>query len=163
LIGFLAFLFCGDFVANAVWSVSHRRAASFRGQTLKLPWLWREEAWTNYNEFDLTRRYVGVALPSTAMVRYVNLSKADVPREIDGFRRLYANLSSKAPGTYTREDLIDAIFVCEDQGSNRSQILFINCISRDGRWRVTFIGLERSRSNFEMILKGVASMGTPSK
>ena len=47
-----------------------------------------------------------------------------------------------------------------DNGSNWSQFEWIICFSRDGRWHVLMTGL---KPDFEMILRGVDAMGTPSK
>jgi hypothetical protein len=163
LLGLLIWARYGDFAQNAHWSVRHQRTASFRGQKLQLPWFWREKEWTNYNEFELTRSYSGSLLDSSVTATYENFAPADVQKKIDALQGLFAKLSQRQGGVTERDDFTDPHFVCMDEKSRLSQFLFETCLSRDGRWRVTTIGLKPSRPDFEMILRGVASMGTPSK
>ena len=58
LFGFLVWVFYGEFFQNIAWDLRYHRAASFRGQSLQVPWLWREEVWTRYSEFELTRNHL---------------------------------------------------------------------------------------------------------
>jgi hypothetical protein len=156
----------GDLISSIVWGVRHQRMANFRGQTLQVPWFWREEEWANYNEFKLTRSYAVPTLSPTVTVRYENSGPDDVQRKVnnvrDGYARM-AQLSNSFRGRYESTDFSNEHYVCLDYGSNLSQFLIVNCFSRDGRWSVQILGMQPSRSDFEMILRGVASMGNPSK
>jgi hypothetical protein len=160
LFGLLLWAFYGEYLA---WDLRYHRTASFRGQSLQVPWLWREEAWTNYNEFALGRNHLLPMSPTSVTVSYESLSPADMQKEIDGFRALDAKLTHRQ-GDYLDPDAsIDSHFVCTDKGSSQSEFEWITCFSRDGRWRVVMLGLKRDRSDFATILRGVDAMGTPSK
>ena len=164
LLGFLVWVFCGDFIQTAVWSVYHQRTAKFRGQTLQVPWFWQEEVWTNYNEFQLSRSRLLWPISSTSVtVLYENLSPTDLQKEIDAMRALDAKLTHH-PGDYFDPDAsINPHFVCTDNGSSRSEFEWIICFSWDGRWSVRMLGQKQDRSDFASILRGVDAMGTPSK
>jgi hypothetical protein len=164
LLGFLIWVFYGDFIQNIAWDIRYHRTASFRGQTLQVPWLWREKEWTNYNEFELTRSHLlRPIIPTSVTVSHENLTPEYLQKEIDGMRALDAKLTHY-PGDYFDLDAsIDSHFVCTDRGSSRSDFEWLTCISRDGRWRVLMIGLKQDRSDIETILRGVDAMGTPSK
>ena len=160
---FFVWVLCGDSIQNVAWDLRYHRTASFRGQSLQVPWLWREEEWTNYNEFELTRSHLRPAVPTSVMVSYRNLSPSDMEKQIEGFRALDAKLTHH-PGDYFDPDLsIDPHFVCTDRGSSLSEFEWIACFSRDGRWSVSMPGLKQDRSDFGMILRGVDAMGTLSK
>jgi hypothetical protein len=163
LFGFLVWVFYGEFFQNAVWSVCHQRTATFRGQALQVPWLWREEKWTNYNEFKLTRSYLRPTSISSVTVSYENLTPTDLQKQIDAMRGLYTKLFPKLGSYYNDDASINPQFICMDKGTGTSQFLFMTCYSQDGRWMVRMIGLERKSSDFAMILRGVDAMGTPSK
>jgi hypothetical protein len=164
LFGLLIWVFYGDFIQNIAWDLRYHRAANFRGQTLQVPWLWREKEWTKYNEFELTGSHLlRPTFPASVSISYKNLSSADVQKNIDGLRGLSAKLSHHS-GDYSDPDAsINPHFVCMDNGSNWSQFEWIICFSRDGRWHVLMTGLKQDRPDFEMILRGVDAMGTPSK
>jgi hypothetical protein len=160
---FWTWVLLGDCIQNAAWSIDHQRTASFRGQTLHVPWLWREEEWTNYNEFNLTRSYVGTMWTTRVVVSYKNSAPADVLREVETRRENAAELSRRSIDFYERDDVIDPHFICMDSGFKSLPRLFIDCFSLDGRWDVSMRGLDRSRSDFRVILRGVGLMGKPSK
>jgi hypothetical protein len=164
LFGFLMWVFYGDFIQTVAWDLRYHRTVSFRGQALQVPWLWREEEWTKYNQFELTRsRLLWPIIPTSVTVLYENLSPADLQKEIDGMRALDAKLTHY-PGDYFDPDAsIDSHFVCTDRGSSRSDFEWTICFSRDGHWSVRMLGLKQDRFDFEMILRGVDAMGTPSK
>lgn len=168
LFGFLVWVFYGEFFQNIAWDIRYHRAASFRGQSLQVPWLWREEVWTRYSEFELTRNHLLPnrllpIFPTSVTVSYEKLTPADLQKEIDGMYALDAKLSHH-PGDFIDHDAsIDSHFVCTDRGSGWSEFEWITCFSRDGRWSVLMIGLKQDRSDFATILRGVDAMGTPSK
>ncbi len=165
LFGLVLWGFDGE---NVAWDIRYHRTVSFRGQSLKVPWLWREEEWTSYSEFELIRNHLLAnrllpVFPTSITVSYQNLSSANLQMEIDAMHALDAKLTHR-PGDYFDPDAwFDSHFVCMDRGSSRSEIEMITCFSRDGRWRVLMQGLKQDRSDFETILRGVNAMGTPSK
>ena len=79
--GFYGWVIYGDLISSVAWGIRHQRMASFRGQTLQVPWLWREEKWANYDEFQLSRSYGALALGPTVTVRYENSGPDDVQKE----------------------------------------------------------------------------------
>jgi len=166
LVGFCLWVVYRDLIASIVWGVRHQRTASFRGQTLQVPWFWREEEWTNYNEFELTRGYLRPAFSSSVTVRYENTAPSDVQRRVESKRNVHARMP-QVPGSfygdYEGDDFSRAHYVCLDEGFTWSPLLIVDCFSRDGRWSVGMFGLKQSRREFEMILRGVASMGNPTK
>lgn len=166
VVGLYSWFAYGDWISGIAWGVHHQRTASFRGQTLQVPWFWREEEWTNYNEFELTRSYRGLAFSPTVTVRYENFAPGDVQRTVESMRNLNARrpqMPGSFYGNYEGDDFSRTHYVCLDQGSIWSPILIVHCFSRDGRWMVDMIGSKQTRSEFEMILRGVASMGNPTK
>jgi hypothetical protein len=156
----------GDLIGSIAWGVRHRRTVSFRGQTLQVPWFWREEKWINYNEFELTRSYSGFAIPSSVTVRYENSGPGDVQKRLERMRINNAQ-ALKVPGwfydDYEGDNFSKAHYLCVEQGVRWSPIQAVDCFSRDGRWSVRMFGLKQTRREFEMILRGVASMGNPTK
>lgn len=156
----------GDLISSIVWGVRHKKTVSFRGQTLQVPWFWREEEWTNYNEFELTRSYRGFAIPSSVTVRYENSTSADVQKRVEMMKSNNAR-AIKVPGLfyedYEGDDFTRTHYMCLAQGLKWSPILGVDCFSRDGRWSVMIFGLKQARPEFQMILRGVASMGNPTK
>jgi len=169
LAGLYVWLAFGDLISSTIWGVRHQRTASFRGQTLQVPWFWREKTWTNYNEFELTRPYGGLAFPSDVTVRHQNISPDDVQRTVERMKRMSNESAQKfqMPNLfykdYEGDDFTRMHYLCMERGPSGSLTLFVECYSRDGRWNVSIIGLKRSRSEFETILRGVAFMGNPSK
>jgi hypothetical protein len=165
LFGLLILVFYGE---NVIWDLRYHRTATFRGQSLQVPWFWREEVWTRYSEFELTRNHLLPnrllpIFPISVTVSYENRSPADLQKVIDGMHALDAKLTHY-PGDYFDPDAsIDSHFVCTDRGSSRSEFEWINCFSLDGHWSVQMLGQKQDRSDFDTILRGVASMGTPSK
>jgi hypothetical protein len=156
----------GDLISSIVWGVRHKRTVSFRGQTLRVPWFWREEEWTNYNEFELTRRYRGFAIPSSVTVRYENSAPGDVEKRVELMKSNNAQ-ALKVPGwfydDYEGDDFSRTHYMCLAQGFKWSPILGVDCFSRDDRWSVSMFGLKQTRPELQMILRGVASMGNPTK
>ena len=166
LAGFYVWGAYGDLIESVVWGVRHQRTVSFRGQTLRVPWFWREEVWTNYNEFELTRSYSGLAFSPTVTVRYENSASENVQGEVDGIRKLYARISQvrgSFSGDYEGDNFSKTHYVCLEKGAKPTPVIFVTCFSRDGRWMVRMIGLRQSLPDFEMILRGVASMGNLTK
>ena len=166
LFGLILWLIYGDFIGSVLWGIRHQRTANFRGQTLQVPWFWREKEWTNYNEFELARIYREPRLNSLVTVRYENSSPENVPKQVERMRETNARLSSVPgyfSGDYEGNDFSTAHYVCLNLGYKWSPILIVDCLSKDGRWNVSMFGMQQSRSEFEMILRGVASMGNPSK
>jgi hypothetical protein len=156
----------GDLIGNIVWGVRHQHTAIFRGQAIRVPWLWREDEWTNYNEFELTRASREPAFISRVTVTYENSAPGDVQEKVRIMRSQNARLS-QVPGwyygDYEGDDFSKAPYVCLNTGFKSLPNLIVNCLSRDGRWRVDMFGSKQTRSEFEMILHGVASMGNPAK
>jgi hypothetical protein len=159
----------GDLISSIVWGVRHQRTANFRGQTLQVPWFWREKTWTNYNEFELTRQYAGLTLPSNIIVRYQNISPDDVESTVERMKRMSNESAQKfqIPDLFYRDydgnDFTKTHYLCMERGFSRSLMLFVECYSRDGRWSVSMWGLKQTRPELETILDGVASMGNPTK
>ena len=172
----------GDLIGDIAWGISHQHNATFRGLTLRVPWRWREEPWTNYNEFEVSRSNGGLAWRASATVYYQNLAPIEAAKIAQLERNLAAESERKVNALIARgaktispqpqsgshhdvhgDDLIEAHYECVNHGLNWSPILTDTCFSRDGRWRVEIIGYEQNRSDLGMILRGVASMGTPSK
>ena len=156
----------GDLISSIVWGVRHKRTVSFRGQALRVPWFWREEVWTNYNQFELTRSNSGLAFNPTVTVRYENSEPENAQGEVDGIRKLYARISqvpSSFYGDYEGDNFSKTHYVCLEEQSKLTPVTFVTCFSRDGRWMVRMIGLRQILPDFEMILRGVASMGNPTK
>jgi len=155
----------GGLIDSVAWGVRHQLMASFRGQTLKVPWFWREEEWVNYNEFELTRPYGGFVVPSSVTVRYEDIAPGDVQKRMEIMKRNNAQALSRVPGwfydDYKGDDFSRTNYVCLEQGLMRSSIFAVDCFSRDGRWSVRIFGSRQSQSEFELILRGVASMGNP--
>jgi hypothetical protein len=156
------------------WSItsygdfSIQRTASFRGQNLSVLWLWREERWTNYNQFELTRSGGSFVLPDSTVVRYKNATSEDMEKMVE-FGKRQRNSTPRPQvlgwfdGEYKGDDFNRTHYVCLDTGITSSPILGVECYSRDGHWMVSFFGPKQSLSEFEMILHGVASMGNPTK
>jgi hypothetical protein len=164
--GFYVWAIYGDLIGSVAWGIRHQRMASFRGQSLQVPWFWKEEKWANYNKFELTRSYGAVAFNSFVTVRYENSAPDDVQRKVDTLSKIYARISQQSGsfyGDYEGDDFIKTHYACLENGASSSSVIFVTCFSRDGRWMVSMTGLQQSRSEFEMILRGVASMGNPSK
>jgi hypothetical protein len=157
----------GDLISSIIWGVRHQRTVSFRGQALRVPWFWQEKEWTNYNEFDLTRSYGGFTSPPTSVrVRYENSAPSDIQKRVE--RMLSQNAQTvKLAGyfynNYEGNDFTKAHYVCLEQGLTWSPTLGVNCFSRDGRWIVIMFGSKQTLSEFETILRGVASMENPAK
>jgi hypothetical protein len=163
LFGFLIWVFCGDFIQTVAWDLCHHRTASFRGQTMQVPWFWREDQWTNYNEFELTRNHVPPSFISSVTVTYEHWTPTDIQKQIDAMRGLYTKLFPELGSYYNDDASINPHFICMDKETGTSQFVFMTCYSQDGRWMVRMIGLERRSPEFAMILRGVDAMGTPSK
>jgi hypothetical protein len=156
----------GDLIGSIVWDIRHQRMVSFRGQTLQVPWFWREEEWINYNEFELTRGYRGFAIPSSVTVRYENSTPGEIQQRVEIMKN--NNMQTlKVPGwfygDYEGDDFSRTHYTCLEQGLRWSPILAVDCFSRDGRWSVRMLGLKQTRPEFQIILRGVASMGNPTK
>jgi len=109
----------GDLIGSIAWDVGHQRTVSFRGQTLQVPWFWREEEWTNYNEFELKRNYRGFAIPSSVTVRYENSAPGDVQKRVERMRSNNAQ-TLKVPGwfydDYEGDDFNRTHYACLEQG-----------------------------------------------
>jgi hypothetical protein len=167
LVGLYVWGAYGDLIAAIAWGVRHQRTASFRGQTLQVPWFWREEEWTNYNEFELTRSHRAIAIPSSVTVRYENIAREDVQKRVEIMKSGNARAAAKLPdwfyGDYEGDDFSKTHYMCLEQGVSDSPILAVNCFSRDGRWSVMMLGPKQTQAEFQMILRGVASMGSPTK
>jgi hypothetical protein len=165
LVGFYTWLAYGDLIHSTVWGVRHRRMASFRGQTLQVPWFWQEEDWANYNEFELTRSYSGFTVPSKVTVKYEDSAPRDVQKIVERLRS--SAQANKIPGwfynDYEGDDFSRGHYLCLEQGAKGTAILAVDCFSRDGHWSVRIFGLKQTRREFQMILRGVDSMGTPTK
>lgn len=159
----------GDLFSSVVWGIRNQRTVSFRGQTLQVPWFWRQEEWINYNQFELTRQYGGFALSSNVTVRYQNISPGDVQGVVETRKRTAkeAEQMFHIPGLsyndFQGDDFTRAQYICLKSGLISSPMFYVDCYSRDGRWNVSISGLKRTRSEFEAVLRGVASMGNPSK
>jgi hypothetical protein len=155
-----------DLIQTIAWDIRHQRTASFRGQTLKVPWLWREEEWTNYNYFELLRTSSDPRETATVSVHYVDSSPEAVPRELENARKLAARLSGGTGGfygDYTFDEFSKSQYVCVVTGSKWAPTRMIECYSLDGRWSIWMHGTKRSLSDAGTILRGVAAMGNPSK
>jgi hypothetical protein len=169
LVSFYFWVFYGDLIGNVLWGVRYQRTASFRGQTLQVPWFWREEEWTNYNEFDLSRASRDPRLFSSVTITYENITPSDAQRRVELMRHQFTQLPQMSRvsgyfyGNYESDDFSRAQYLCLDQGFKWSPNLRVTCFSRDGRWRVAMFGSNQTRSEFEIILHGVASMGNPTK
>jgi hypothetical protein len=161
--GLLLLVNYADFFHDVAWDLRNHRIERFRGQTLQLPWFWREEQWLDYNTFELTRSYGLLTLNPSAVVTYENSAPADVQKKVDMLHGANTRLSRRLKGLTERDDFSNPNYVCLDEEFSGSQYMWMTCFSRDGRWLVDLSGSIKSRSDFEMILRGVDAMGTPSK
>jgi hypothetical protein len=156
-----------DLIWTVFWDIRHQRTASLRGQTLRLPWLWREEEWTNYNKFDLERNRGRLNLPALVTVRYEGVTPGDMEKMWESMKTHRISRPPSEPGWIDREykgdDFSRTRYVCFEMGFTWSPNLMVDCFSRDGRWTVNFFGSKQSLSEFQIILRGVASMGNPTK
>jgi len=165
--------FYGAVVEALTWGVIHQRTVHFRGQTLKVPWFWHVEEWTNYNEFELTRRRQSFPHISSVGVRYMNSSPDSVPDQIERMRksekesiekiRAMGYLTVEPDRNFARHEFTKRNWDCVDQSLIPKSFLHLTCYSLDGRWIVWLLGDEKHSEDFEMILRGVAMMGNPNK
>jgi hypothetical protein len=182
LAGMFVWLASGDLIVDFVWGIRHQHTASFRGQTLRLPFLWRKNDGTNYNEFELSRSSTRFQIGSSVTVHYVNSTPEEAARFIELGRKAHAERQKKMEALIDQafsekasqrplisntdfhgDAFTEAHYVCLNDGVIQSRLLTLSCRSRDGRWNVSIWGLDKNLADFEMILHGVASMGNPSK
>ena len=154
----------GEVIKDIFWSVRHQNTMSFRGQSLRLPYRWREREWTNYNNFELTHDNSGFSTMSSIMVHYLNFTPEDAEKAAQREKTRSEETQRDLPQLHVHYDFHnDTDYMCRDTVTSESPVLSTDCWSRDGRWDVSFFGLKRDRSDFETILHEMASMGTPSK
>jgi hypothetical protein len=150
-------------VTDIGWDIGNHRTAEFRGQKLLLPWRWREDAWTNYNDFAVSRVYLEPPFRALVLISYEDSTLADFQSRIDQEQKSVARLSQYGIRETLNVDTGNPQFLCVDHTFTDLKIRSRECYSRDGRWDVTWFGPEQSRQDFETILNRVASMGNPSK
>jgi hypothetical protein len=97
-LGFYIWAAYGDLIGTVLWDIRHQRTASFRGQTLRLPWLWREEEWTNYNEFNLKQSRGRLVLPASVTVTYEGATPGDMEKMCLSMKSHLVNPPSSVPG-----------------------------------------------------------------
>ena len=152
-------IYWGDATNALGWDVVHRRTATFRGQTLKLPWLWKEETWTNYNEFRVTKYAPGLLKPSIT----VQFGRFDPSVMHDDWIKIkdQPGLANWIAEDYQGDDFTQAHYKCVRIGFGHSQVTMVDCFSLDGRWAVHLIGRSEVYPELHQILRGVAAMGDP--
>jgi len=153
-------IYWGDSTSALAWDVMHGRTATFRGQSLKVPWLWKKEPWTNYNEFRLTRYGSGPLSPSVTL----EFGRFDPSVMHDRLKQMRArpSLANWTSEDYEGDDFTLTHYRCVRNGFCHSGLAIVDCFSLDGRWAVHLIGQADTYPDYNQILRGVAAMGDPS-
>lgn len=154
---------CGQATLNLAWDLRHNRTASFRGQSIQLPWFWRADEIER--DDIITFRHNGFGLPlhgSFTMIFYEHGVPESVPLAIRNAHDLSIRLQKD--GWSSGDDSIDLRFACIDRTQNGRKVLQINCYSLDGQWSITTTMIdEADRQEFEQIVHEFAAIGTPTK
>ena len=160
----LAWVTCGGIATDVSWDIVHHRTAALRGQTLQVPWFWREADW-GYYELDLVHDHIGlIAAPSQVMVSYdPDLDPQSVPFRIKQEHAVSERLAGKL-SFHIYDASIDPHYACVAMGFERDRVASLHCYSLKGHWIATLlVGSNADLPAFRQILTGVAAMGTPAK
>lgn len=156
---------CGQVVRDLVWDVAHHRTARFRGQTLRLPWFWRQDELKEYNQLDLVRDRIGlITVPSQMTVSYdQKLDPKAILIRVNHEHETANRLGGKFP-FYVSDASIDPHYSCMGFGFEKGTAASLRCYRLDGYWTVTLMfGSNADLPAFRKILQGVEVMGTPPK
>jgi hypothetical protein len=150
-------IYFGDITTALAWDIVHRRTATFRGQSLKLPWLWKEEQWTNYNEFRMTD-YGSRTLTTFVTVEFGHFDPSVMHERLLQMRSRPVGWTSE---DYPGDESTRTHYRCVRNGFRSSELSIVDCFSLDGRWAAHLVGPPESDSDFQKILREVAGMGDP--
>jgi hypothetical protein len=154
-------IYFGNVTTALAWDIAHGRTARFRGQSLKLPWFWKEERWTNYNEFTV-KESGSRSLEASVTVRFGHFDPLVMQQRLTHLKNM-PGLPGWISDDYPSDDFTRTHYRCARNGFRASAIFMVDCFSVDGRWAVHLVGPPETYPEFEEILRGVAGMGNPTK
>jgi hypothetical protein len=155
--------FFADALDSVVWGMSHQWTASYRGRSLKIPRMWRQEdtpsgqkmialqraRWGQYFAFERITIDDDTAAPR------------DPERTIENLRIFEQRIGSINTGVFVSKDKnVAQHYSCL---SSRHQFgrLRIDCVSNDGRWTALLDGYGSNILDFQTVLNNLSTMGDP--
>ena len=153
-----------DGTASIVWGVAHRTTATYRGRSLKIPLMWRQEEIPHgQRTISLSRARWGQLFAFEKVSIYDDTASPQDPEQaIKHLRTMEDQIGSINTDVYvSRNKDVAARYVCI--ASRRTQLnrLRIDCVSRDGRWTAILDGYGSDISDFQMVLNNLSRMGDP--
>ena len=144
------------------WDITHARTAKFRGQSVKVPWFWKEKEQINYNRLEIGR-YGANPLQPSVTIAFENSDPANLAGKINQTKESLKKKANIAVEDYRFDDVLDSKFWCVDLKFPKDTVGLVDCYSRDGLWRVSMVDPSPYKRDLAEILRSVSTMGAPSK
>ena len=153
-----------DALNSMVWGMSHQWTASYRGRSLKVPHMWRQE--------DTPSGQKMIALQRARWGQYFaferitinddTASPLDPDRAIENLRVVEQRIGSINTGVFvSKEKNVAEHYACLSSRHPQFDRLRIDCVSKDGRWTAILDGYGSNIIDFQTVLNNLSTMGDP--
>jgi hypothetical protein len=153
-----------DASRSVAWGVSHKWTASYRGQSLKLPVMWRQEDSPNGTKtIWLRRARWGRPFSFEEISLHDEIAAPRDPEKmVEGLRSIDRGIGYVNTDIFVAKNLeVQAHYVCIASSNPRYPGLRIECVSKHGKWLAILDGDGRDIKDFLTILNNLSGMGDP--
>ncbi len=145
-------------IDGAAWGALHHHRMTYRGVELTLPAMWMPDAdWHPYGSFGVVRGHSGMD-KETVTVSSETTAADDVAKRFEVLRTMNLRMAAGGETLLADDPVGDARFGCAGRQVAETGRLSLLCLSRDGRWFVSFRGLRESLPDLHVMLDGVLAL-----
>jgi hypothetical protein len=147
---------------NVFWGISHRWTASYRGRSLKIPLMWRQEDSPNGQKtIALQRARLGQLFAFEMITIHDDTASPQDPnRAIQNLRVLEQRIGNVDTGVFVSKDKdVAEHYACLSSRHPRFNTLRIDCVSKDGKWTAVLDGYGSNIVEFQTVLNNLSAMG----
>jgi hypothetical protein len=149
---------------NLTWGISHKWTATYHGESLKLPAMWRQEETPNGQKMiALQRARWGQSFAfERILISDATASPVDLDQTMQRLRNMESVIGSVNTDVFVPKNRdVAAHYACIASSQPRYGRLRIDCVANNGKWIATLDGSGRNIPDFLTILNNLSRMGDP--
>lgn len=153
-----------DALDSVVWGVSRQWKASYRGRSLKVPRMWRQEDTPNGQKMiALQRARWGQYFAFERITIHDDTASPQDPEQaIENLRIFEQRIGSMNTRVFVSKDKnVAKQYTCLSSRHARFDRLRIDCVSKDGKWTAMLDGYGSNIADFQTVLNNLSVMGDP--
>jgi hypothetical protein len=152
----------GDAISAALWDIAHLKTASFHGEKIALPWMWKQEdTWEAWRTLSLRHAQWGVLYGNDRIIVQYDEAGSSKTKQLDsfeGFNRFLVQPGEKSE-VFAGNPFMMQHYNCRIIHWDRFRIVLLMCVSHDGHLIANFNGNEDGVTDFESTLAQIQKSG----